>query len=319
MTPGTSPHRRGSPSTRTAAVERSARAAFDFRSWLPRRGTTAAGAARAAAALYLGALGTLVLTAWGDGGTSGGSLHMAFLMATGAAAALFTLGTGGRASRQPAPAAQAPASGLSELMAQMSHELRTPLNAVIGFSEVMRHELHGPLGHARYQEYAAHISESGGRLLSASEAALAAMETMADLMAEGTAVRQERLLAGSLVRDAWRAATEGATDAPRLSATACAMCDIVGERRGLQQALEHLLREAIARASASGVVSVKGRRRGCGRSLHIRTSGGTAHGAAPSLRLFLGQLLLETQGATLTTAAGEDGSWSARIEFPGRR
>ena len=50
-------------------------------------------------------------------------------------------------------------------MAQMSHELRTPLNAVIGFSDVMLRELHGPLGNARYQEYAHHISESGGRLL----------------------------------------------------------------------------------------------------------------------------------------------------------
>ena len=69
-------------------------------------------------------------------------------------------------------------------MAQMSHELRTPLNAVIGFSEVMLRELYGPLGHARYQEYAHHISESGGRLLKSSEDALAVTEAMSALIAD---------------------------------------------------------------------------------------------------------------------------------------
>jgi cell cycle sensor histidine kinase DivJ len=47
----------------------------------------------------------------------------------------------------------------------MSHELRTPLNAIIGFSEVMTREIFGPVGSARYQEYARLIHESGGHLL----------------------------------------------------------------------------------------------------------------------------------------------------------
>ncbi len=79
----------------------------------------------------------------------------------------------------------------------MSHELRTPLNAMIGFSEVMLRELHGPLGHARYQEYAAHISESGGRLLKSSEDTLAVTATMSALMADRLAGRRERVLAGA--------------------------------------------------------------------------------------------------------------------------
>jgi two-component system cell cycle sensor histidine kinase PleC len=53
----------------------------------------------------------------------------------------------------------------SEFLANISHELRTPLNAVIGFSEVMQQSLFGPLGHAKYQEYARDILASGNYLL----------------------------------------------------------------------------------------------------------------------------------------------------------
>ncbi|WP_082910582.1 sensor histidine kinase [Magnetospirillum moscoviense] len=53
----------------------------------------------------------------------------------------------------------------TEFLANISHELRTPLNAVIGFSQVMRNEMLGPLGSARYREYAAGIEESGQHLL----------------------------------------------------------------------------------------------------------------------------------------------------------
>ena len=52
----------------------------------------------------------------------------------------------------------------SEFLAMMSHELRTPLNAIIGFSEVMRDGLFGPLP-PRYQEYLKDINDSGLHLL----------------------------------------------------------------------------------------------------------------------------------------------------------
>jgi signal transduction histidine kinase len=47
----------------------------------------------------------------------------------------------------------------------MSHELRTPLNAVIGFSEVMKVELMGPLGSDLYRGYAKDIHDSSSHLL----------------------------------------------------------------------------------------------------------------------------------------------------------
>ncbi len=54
----------------------------------------------------------------------------------------------------------------SEFLANMSHELRTPLNAILGFSEVMKGEIFGALGDARYRGYAGDIHQSGTHLLS---------------------------------------------------------------------------------------------------------------------------------------------------------
>jgi PAS domain S-box-containing protein len=53
----------------------------------------------------------------------------------------------------------------SAFLANMSHELRTPLNAVMGFAEVIEREMFGPLGAARYKEYASDIHASGEHLL----------------------------------------------------------------------------------------------------------------------------------------------------------
>lgn len=50
-------------------------------------------------------------------------------------------------------------------LANMSHELRTPLNAIIGFSEVIRDEMLGPIGTSKYGEFAADIHIAGSHLL----------------------------------------------------------------------------------------------------------------------------------------------------------
>jgi PAS domain S-box-containing protein len=54
----------------------------------------------------------------------------------------------------------------SDFLANVSHELRTPLNAIIGFSEIMKGEMFGPLGKTQYRDYAEDIHESGVHLLS---------------------------------------------------------------------------------------------------------------------------------------------------------
>ena len=53
----------------------------------------------------------------------------------------------------------------SAFLASISHELRTPLNAVLGFAEIIRDEMLGPVSNRRYIEYAADIYRSGGDLL----------------------------------------------------------------------------------------------------------------------------------------------------------
>ena len=53
----------------------------------------------------------------------------------------------------------------SEFLANMSHELRTPLNAIIGFSEMIKSEMFGPVGSPKYDEYARDINASGEHLL----------------------------------------------------------------------------------------------------------------------------------------------------------
>jgi len=60
--------------------------------------------------------------------------------------------------------AEAQNAGKSRFLANMSHELRTPLNAIMGFSDIMRQRLFGPMSD-RYAEYADLIHDAGAHLL----------------------------------------------------------------------------------------------------------------------------------------------------------
>ncbi len=52
----------------------------------------------------------------------------------------------------------------SEFIANMSHELRTPLNAIIGFSEVIKQEMYGPVRVGSYRNYAGDIRTPVARI-----------------------------------------------------------------------------------------------------------------------------------------------------------
>jgi len=139
----------------------------------------------------------------------------------------------------------------SEFLANMSHELRTPLNAVIGFSEILKHEMFGPLGSARYREYAADILATGTHLLDVvndildfSKAEAGEMTLTMDaidlsllLCGVGRMV-QERAAAGGLV----------------LSVQAPGDLTVTADARRLRQVLLNLLSNAIKFTASGGTV-----------------------------------------------------------------
>ena len=74
--------------------------------------------------------------------------------------------------------AEAASWAKSEFLANMSHELRTPLNSIIGFSEVLQTQAHGPLTE-KQARYLGHIHQSGKDLLDR-------ISNVLDLVAEQT-------------------------------------------------------------------------------------------------------------------------------------
>jgi signal transduction histidine kinase len=145
----------------------------------------------------------------------------------------------------------------SEFLANMSHELRTPLNAIIGFSSVMKEELFGAMGSARYRDYANDIHDSGTHLL-------AIINDLLDVSAIEAHKMELRLAAcdiGEMTDSALRLV------APRAQTASLALQrDIadnlplinVDERR-LKQVLLNLLSNAIKFTRAGGSVRVEAR------------------------------------------------------------
>jgi len=88
----------------------------------------------------------------------------------------------------------------TDFLANMSHELRTPLNAIIGFSEVMKDEMMGPLGAKAYKGYTNDIHASGTLLLSLINDIL----DMAKIDAGKFELHEEEVDLGALVDEARR-------------------------------------------------------------------------------------------------------------------
>jgi PAS domain S-box-containing protein len=143
----------------------------------------------------------------------------------------------------------------STFLANMSHELRTPLNAIIGFSELMREEMFGPLGNARYGEYAGLIHSSGRHLLDL----ITDMLDMAKIEAGKMVLSPERLGLAEALEDCMRILkTQAESGQVALSTEIKGAPMLQADRRATKQILLNLLSNAVKFTPPGGQVIVSG-------------------------------------------------------------
>jgi len=150
----------------------------------------------------------------------------------------------------------------TEFLANMSHELRTPLNAVIGFSEIMRDELLGPLGDKRYSQYARDIHGSGAHLLEIINDILDLSKIEAgkhDLVEE--TVELPAVVKSCLILLGERAHSAGVTLVQRLPD---GLPSLRADSRKVKQILLNLLTNAVKFTRSGGSVTVSAARRASG-------------------------------------------------------
>ncbi|WP_421729780.1 sensor histidine kinase [Brevundimonas sp.] len=149
--------------------------------------------------------------------------------------------------------AEAQNAGKSRFLANMSHELRTPLNAVLGFSDIMRQRLFGPLPD-KYADYAESIHQAGGHLLDLINDVL----DMSKIEAERYELSLERLDAREVVSAAIALVRLSANDkgVELASVLPNEPLSVDADRRALKQISLNLLSNAIKFTPGGGSVTV---------------------------------------------------------------
>ncbi|MBV9991731.1 MAG: HAMP domain-containing histidine kinase [Alphaproteobacteria bacterium] len=143
----------------------------------------------------------------------------------------------------------------SQFLANMSHELRTPLNAIVGFGDMLRQEILGPLGVARYREYAGDICASGERLLSL----VSRMLDLAEVEKGTLAIARGRVAPQAILQQAV-AAVRPAAGAVAVAVEAGDLDEIEADADKLRQALTSVLHNAVKVTPQGGTVRVSARR-----------------------------------------------------------
>jgi PAS domain S-box-containing protein len=149
--------------------------------------------------------------------------------------------------------AEAGSRAKSDFLSLMSHELRTPLTAVIGFADVMRGELFGPLGSPKYHEYCSDIEASGRHLLDLIDDILdlARVESGRYTLTEGT-VDLDALVRASIQLLGDRPARKHIVLNTQVERT----LKVQGDERALKQVLVNLLTNAVKYTPAGGLIEL---------------------------------------------------------------
>jgi two-component system cell cycle sensor histidine kinase PleC len=158
----------------------------------------------------------------------------------------------------------------SEFLAKMSHELRTPLNAIIGFADVMRSEMFGPLGCSRYVEYCGDVHASGMDLLRFIDSILqmSRIETGQVLLAPER-LALEPVLARAAASVAALAEQKELTVSHEVAAAARFRADPVA----LQQILAQLVDNAVKFSLPGGTVRIRAKHAGRAVNIFVEDEG----------------------------------------------
>jgi len=186
----------------------------------------------------------------------------------------------------------------SEFLASVSHELRTPLNAIIGFSDVMKQRLFGPMP-ARYAEYADLIHESGRHLLEL----IGDVLDMSKIEADRYELTLEPFDARTVVETAVKLIRLRAED--RGLALICDVGEdeipVMADRKAINQILLNLLSNAVKFTQPGGAVAVMAREAGGELTLAVGDSG---VGIAPDELEGLGQRYAQTSSGKNSAERG---------------
>lgn len=142
----------------------------------------------------------------------------------------------------------------SRLLASVSTDMRAPLTAIIGFSQIIGHEMMGPIGNSQYRSYAEDIESSGYKVLEMIERVL----DLARLQAGEFRLRETSFDLSGLLRDIIGELKPMAENADlRVSVkTPPEQVFLFADQRSIRQILLNLLTNALHFAEFGGKASV---------------------------------------------------------------
>lgn len=227
----------------------------------------------------------------------------------------------------------------SSFLANMSHELRTPLNAIIGFSELMKNGIFGPINNPKYEEYMTDIHFSSRHLLDI-------INDVLD-MSKIEAGKVELIESEVAITEVFSSVVRIMGDRARLASVTLdfqageGLPNVKADQRLLRQILINLISNAVKFSSAGKTVRVKAlvfpdrhmriavEDEGCGipedKIMAVQEPFGQVNdprhycGQGTGLGLPLAKAMVELHGGTLTLESEEGKGTKVYLDFPAER